>query len=631
MAIEVQSPILSDDAAVLGRGLRNRALKDVFLFFDANANIEGIALKGFYKNNFYSKKDTVIGSPSNIFLISSLDQFIKKPANFLIEFLPTSNNMLEDEYCEIPIYDLTSGCAPNENIQNHEAFISNELAHIEQDDYLGLNLHDLHFIGKHDIPVERHHTALDTLLDYVQSLWLDSDNFSQKHTNNILFIVFIVLSKQINFNFNNDKLGSLMRWFKINELVWFEVKYNDLNAESREVYLALLEYALLLGSHVALSLTNPKLEKNFLLPPKEIMDVILINQGDSAEVHEELVNYSDDDVFSVELQTTTKAKGNNQGDIKDDPSSISGYNQLNTDMGLSDQVMKVIEPNIQADQRKKELVTLQDQIDSGLKDAALISEHQAWAIICDQWAFLNKMTKSKFIVDRSKMAITDQLMSLKEQLFNNWSDITSGNGQNKFIDNIAFETFKIEFLTHESKQILPMLKQSLSKVLKIEIESKAPKYLNETGLFNPTITYQSIDEIENENTKVKAIGILDSSIKEIQNTINSFLSNDSNLKNYFFNCDKELDQPTLHLIDNFFRLAIFSTVYSSQSKLSLKDMKSIIENTWQPDIQNNAYNEFELRRYQLQLVNDLSATFKKRFSSKEILSLDQKKPQQVRF
>ena len=622
MIIEVQYPVLCGDAEVLSAGLRNRSLKDVFQYFDANSTIEKILLKGFYKNNFYLNKDSIIGAPTNIFLISSLNKYINKPDNFLIEFLDSSNNLMDDEYCEVPIYDLVSGYAPNEDAPDHAAFISNVLVQFEQSEYLGLDLHALHFMKKHEIPEARHHEALDTLLDYVQSLWLDSESFSNKHTKNILFVVFVVLSKKINFNFNNDNLGSLMRWFKINELVWFEVKYNDLNAESRAVYLALLEYALLLGSHVALILSNPNLQNNFLLPPKEIMDVILVNQLDSSLTGDESENYEDDQVFSTELQSPTKSKQPNPTYNNNTASVKSGYSQLNTDLGLSDQVVKVIEPNIQADQRKNELVSLQELIDSGLKDAPLISEHQAWKIVCDQWVFLNKMTKSKFIVDRSKMAIIDQLMSLKEQLFNNWSDISSGNGQNKFIDSIAFETFKIEFLSHESKQILPTLKQNLYKVLKIEIDSKSPKYLQDSGIFKPITTYQPMANIENENSKVKVKGIVDSSIREIQNIINGFLSNDSTLKNYFYNCDKELDQPTLHMIDNFFRLAIFSIVYASQSQLCLKDMKTIIESIWQPDIESNAYNEFELRRYQLQLVNDLSATFRKRFSPKEILSLE---------
>ena len=224
--------------------------------------------------------------------------------------------------------------------------------------------------------------------------------------------------------------------------------------------------------------------------------------------------------------------------------------------------------------------------------------------------------------DFEKTAILKQLKSLKASIFMNWFDIKSGAGQHVFIDLVSYDTFKIEFLSSEAKMIQTYMKDRIKNQMYFETTAPQPKFLrNLKNLFNERVDTQKIKDIENTEVLLKVNGILDGVTKDLIDNINLHLSNDIYLVNYFSNVDKELEPPKYHLLDILLRTSVLNLIYVCPTA-SLNATKDLLNAITDPEIEVSAFDTFDRKQYQNQIVKELACSFRQRIDPSELLKLD---------
>lgn len=274
--------------------------------------------------------------------------------------------------------------------------------------------------------------------------------------------------------------------------------------------------------------------------------------------------------------------------------------------------------------RLSELYELSKIIKEDIIDAPIISINHAWNIVQDKWIFyLNTFSSSYFSMnDFEKLAILKQLKSLKNSIFINWFDIKSGSGQQVFIDLVSYDTFKIEFLSSEAKRIQGYMKDRIKDQMYFETIAPKPKFLKSIdNIFNDRVDSQKIKGIQNTELLLKVNGILDGVTKDLIDKINLHLSNDIYLVNYFSNVDKELEPPKYHLLDILLRTSVLNLIYVCPTA-TLNSVKDILNAITDPEIEVSAFETFDRKQYQNQIVKELACSFRQRIDPSELLKLD---------
>ncbi|SSO97597.1 Uncharacterised protein [Acinetobacter baumannii] len=116
-------------------------------------------------------------------------------------------------------------------------------------------------------------------------------------------------------------------------------------------------------------------------------------------------------------------------------------------------------------------------------------------------------------------------------------------------------------------------------------------------------------------------GILDGVTKDLIDNINLHLSNDIYLVNYFSNVDKELEPPKYHLLDILLRTSVLNLIYVCPTA-SLNATKDLLNAITDPEIEVSAFDTFDRKQYQNQIVKELACSFRQRIDPSELLKLD---------
>lgn len=460
----------------------------------------------------------------------------------------------------------------------------------------------------------------------LNKIWVDSDVFKTEYRNNILYIVFLYLSKHSDFRFNNN-YESFVSWLALRGIQWFESDSDQQSLVTKEVYFHLVSYSLYLSFHIVNILLGKKLTSFSVSPPEELVYFFAertdLRSTEMTAAESESID-EDEESFSDELSSNVKPVNDHKALPR---KNSDAYKFIGSDIEESETInssKKIIAEDFNYSARKLELFEISKLLNDDLIDVPTMSLNQAWCLIQDKWQFYLKSFSSRYFVmsDFVKSAIFNQLKSLKASIFSNWFELKSGSGQRLFIDVVAYDTFKIEFLTYEAKQIQTFMKERLKTKVCFEILEPQAKYLKGLGIFKETYDKQIIAEMRNEELVLKANGILDGITKDLLNSINLHMSNDIYLVNYFSKIDRDLEPPNYQMLDALLRISILSLLMIT-SDVSLTNVKKIIKSLIDPDIEYSAFDTFDKKQYQNQLVKELSITYRSRIDPSELLNLNQ--------
>lgn len=497
---------------------------------------------------------------------------------------------------------------------------------ISDDIFVRPVLNKLSVLPKKLIDSFKQHDLLNFIFELiVKSIWTDSEVFKNEYRNNILFIVFIYLSKHIDFSFNN-RYDSFISWLSLHGIQWFESESDSQSLHTKEVYCQLVTYSINLSYHIVKILLGSNIQCFTISPPEELVYFFAERTDLRAAQHpntdENNFNEEDDENFSDEF---TNDYNNVDNKNKFPEAKRDAYTLIGLDIEDSESQntsKEIIAEDFNYLVRRSELYELSKILDAEVIDVPVMSLNQAWNLIQDKWQFYLKTFSSRYfdLSDFVRSAIFNQLKSLKSNIFSNWFDLKSGTAQNLYIDVVAYDTFKIEFLTYEAKHIQTFMKDRLKNKLSFEILAPQPKFLKNLGIFNDTYEKKIINKIRNDELVHKANGILDGITKDLLNSINLQLSNDIYLVNYFSQIDRDLEPPNYQLLDTLLRISILNLLMIT-SDVSLSDVKKIIKSLIDPDIEYSAFDTFDKKQYQNQLIKELSTSFRCRIDPADLLNL----------
>lgn len=597
-------------------GENHRSLNNV-LFFLLNYHKGTSLAETIFFDTFYLTQDnhTLAGALPVLFSICQIDRS-KGHTGQIVDIQIDQDYVDDDEY--EPIIDI-------DETQSFNLFY--QFVKPAAIDPVKLKLNQLAVLPDSLIDSIKHHELLNYILDLVvNKIWTDSDVFTTEHKNRFLYCVFVYLSKTLDLSFNNSH-ESFTSWLELRSITWFSSNEVDTsNFNTLELYIHAISYALKLANHVTKAIVNNKVIP-FRVAPQDDLFYFFADRSDArTPIEENTPPYApteDDEEFSSELSGSPVAiLTTNEPPKVADAYLLVGADIEDSESYISEKTIIAQDFNYQA--RLSELYELSKIIKDEIIDAPIISINQAWNIVQDKWVFyLDTFSSSYFDMnDFEKTAILKQLKSLKTSIFINWFDIKSGAGQQVFIDLVTYDTFKIEFLSSEAKRIQGYMKDRIKDQMYFETMAPKPKFLrNLDNIFNERIDSQKIKDIKNSELLLKVNGILDGVTKDLINNINLHLSNDIYLVNYFSNVDKELEPPKYHLLDILLRTSVLNLIYVCPAA-TLNAVKDLINAITDPEIEVSAFESFDRKQYQNQIVKELACSFRQRIDPSELLKLD---------
>ena len=597
-------------------GENHRSLINV-LFFFLNYHKGTFLADTIFFDTHYQTIDNrnIVGVLPILFSICEIDRS-KGHTGQIVDIQQDLNNVDEDDYELVIDIDDTQTF----NLFYHFLKPSNDAP-------VKPHLNQLKVLPDNLIDSTKHHELLNYILALIENkIWTDSDVFTYEYKNRFLYCVFIYLSKTIDLSFNSSH-DSFTSWLELRNLSWFganEVDTSDF--ATLELYIHALSYTLKLANHIVKAIINNNVTP-FKVAPQEELFYFFAERTDARSPNEETTPpytpAEDDETFSTEHSSAPVPAPSN----KETPKVTDAYLLVGADLEDSESTTpekNVITQDFNYQARLNELYELSKSIKDEIIDAPIISINQAWNIVQDKWKFyLDTFSSSYFNMnDFEKTAILKQLKSLKASIFMNWFDIKSGAGQQVFIDLVSYDTFKIEFLSSEAKMIQTYMKDRIKNQMYFETTAPQPKFLrNLKNLFNERVHTQKIKDIENTELLLKVNGILDGVTKDLIDNINLHLSNDIYLVNYFSNVDKELEPPKYHLLDILLRTSVLNLIYVCPTA-SLNATKDLLNAITDPEIEVSAFDTFDRKQYQNQIVKELACSFRQRIDPSELLKLD---------
>ncbi|HCA5182285.1 TPA: hypothetical protein MW242_001890 [Acinetobacter baumannii] len=598
-------------------GTAYRPLNMVLLFLCRYPDIDKLSELNFFDYFFVTKSDKYLHGCLDIYFTIFQINKKKSPSGFVVNLLPEVDALDEVDFEIVPDLDTSSAVKLFYEIEQ-----TSKLSFERQNLNALLTLPDplLNSIKQHE------------LLDYIYSeiidkIWVDSDTFKLPYRNTILYIVFIYLAKHINVRYNST-MESFSLWLQQKNISWPDTITNEVSAESSELYFSLIQYSFQLSYHIVRILLGHSQKSTFNISPPEQLYFFFEERSDvrfpdAARTVSDNYIYEDTEVFSEELdqQSTTHNLEEYNSTLKaNDP-----YQLISSEIEDKpvEKIHQIIKPDFNYESRKNEVLDLLKLINDFVPDAPVMSINQAWKQIQDKWEFYVHSFSSRFFVNNEfvKIAILDQLKSLKKSIFQNWYQIKSSAGQRVFVELVSYETFKIEFLSLEAKHMQSSLKEHLKAILSIEIELNSPKFLKNLDIFQKRFDILPIREINNDELKLKANGILDGVYKDLLNTINVHLSNDIYFEELFSEFDKDLEPPNYKILDVLLRISLLN-LSAIVDEISLTEAKKLISIFVDPQVEVNSFEHFDRKSYQNQLIKELADSYRSRIDPSKILRLD---------
>lgn len=597
-------------------GGNHRSLNNVLFFFLNYHKGTSLADTIFF-DTFYLTQDhrTLAGALPVLFSICQIERSIGHTGQ-IVDIQIDQDNVDDDEYEKIIDIDET---------QSFNLFY--QFVKPSDIEPVKLKLNQLKVLPDTLIDSIKHHELLNYILDLVvNKVWTDSDVFTTECKNKFLYCVFVYLSKTLDLSFNNSH-ESFTSWLELRNLSWFSSNEVDTsNFNTLELYIHAISYTLKLANHVTKAIVNNKVIP-FQIAPQDDLFYFFAERSDARSPTEEIspqyTPTEDEEEFSTELSRSPASILA----INEPPKVANAYLLVGADFEDSESHNSeklIIAQDFNYQSRLSELYELSKIIKEDIIDAPIISINQAWNIVQDKWRFyLDTFSSSYFSMnDFEKSAILKQLKSLKSSIFINWFDIKSGNGQQVFIDLVSYDTFKIEFLSSEAKRIQGYMKDRIKDQMYFETMAPKPKFLRSIdNIFNDRIDSQKIKDIQNTELLLKVNGILDGVTKDLISNINLHLSNDIYLVNYFSNVDKELEPPKYHLLDILLRTSVLNLIYVCPTA-TLNSVRDILNAITDPEIEVSAFETFDRKQYQNQIVKELACSFRQRIDPSELLKLD---------
>lgn len=596
----------------------NRILNVILRFLNCHNTGSLVDNTNYFNYNFQTKdKLQISGYLSFFFSVEQINKN-KKNSEYIVEFQAEVETEDEDDYEDLTDLDL------NSDLMIYYQYFPVDKTKIDLVFYCP-PVKDLEVISSSLKGSLKQNEIYNYIYDLiVNNIWTDSDVFKKIYRNNILYIVFLYISKHVDFTFNKS-YEHFINWLTLHEINWCENDNDSQNLTTNELYCELISYSLFLSYHIIKILLGSKLS-SYSISPSENLVYFFDDRTDlrsKQNSRSEPNNSYSEDEESFSDEFTQDGTPVIENKFVPAPTQ-NAYALIGSDEEDTEKV-KVIKPIIEVDFnyeiRKKELYELNKELNDELNDVPTMSLNQAWSLIQDKWQFyLRSFTSRYFIMtDFVKSAISNQLKSLKSTIFANWFEIKSGHGQRLFIDVISYETFKIEFLTYESKEIKNFMKSHLKSKISFEILSPQAKYLKNLGIFNDTYEKHIIDKLKNEELALKANGILDGITKDLLNSINSQLSSDIYLVNYFSKIDRELEPPNYQILDSILRISILNLLKITPD-VSVSDVKAQLKCLTDPNVDTSTFDGFDKKQYQNQIIKEISSNFRTRIDPAKLLN-----------